>query len=72
MFFAFIILFYHCRNKRIYSQIFNKYLDELVRLGLTIFFIISFHFSYNSFTQKNINKINERFKRFTKNIIKLY
>ena len=64
MFFAFIILFFHCRNKRIYSQIFNKYLDELVRLGLSTFFIISFHFSYNSFTQKNINKINERFKRF--------
>ena len=64
MFFAFIILFYHCRNKRIYSQFFNKYLCELVGLGLTTFFIISFYFSYNSFTQKNINKINERFKRF--------
>ena len=33
-------------------------------MGLTTFFIISFHFSYNSFTRKNINRINERFKRF--------
>ena len=64
MFYAFIILFFHCKKKRIYSQIFNKYLGEVESLGLTTFFIISFHFSYNSFTQKNINKINERFKRF--------
>ena len=64
MFFAFIILFFHCRKKTIYSEIFNKYLGELIGLGLTTFFIISFHFSYNSFSQKNINKINERFKRF--------
>jgi len=64
MFFAFIILFFHCRNKTIYNQTFNKNLSELVDLGLTTFFIISFHFSYNSFISKNINKIKERFKRF--------
>ena len=63
MFFSFIILFFHCRNKTIYSKNFTEYLRELVGLGLTTFFIISFHFSYNSFTSKNINKINERFKR---------
>ena len=64
MLFAFIIVFFHCRNKKIYSQNFNKYLGVLVSLGLATFFIISFHFSYNSFTRKNINRINERFKRF--------
>ena len=66
MFFAFIILFWHCTNRKIYSQNFIKYLSALVGLGLTTFFIISFHFSYNSFTRKNINRINERFKRFLK------
>jgi peptidoglycan/LPS O-acetylase OafA/YrhL len=69
MLFAFIIVFFHCRNKKIYSQNFNKYLGTLVGLGLATFFIISFHFSYNSFTRKNINRINERFKRFLTNYI---
>ena len=64
MLFAFIILFFHYRNKKFYSENFNKYLGVLVGLGLATFFIISFHFSYNSFTQKKINRINERFKRF--------
>ena len=30
---------------------------------ITIFFIISFYFSYNSFSLKKISKIKERFKR---------
>ena len=38
-------------------------MKEVVGLGLTIFFIVSFYFSYNSFLSKKINKINERFKR---------
>ena len=64
MIFAFIILFFHCKNKVIYSGIFTKYLRELVELGLATFFIISFYFSYNSFISKNINKIKGRFKDF--------
>ena len=63
MIFAFIILFFHCMNEIIYSNLFIKYLKEVVGLGLTIFFIISFYFSYNSFSSKKINKIKERFKR---------
>ena len=63
MIFAFIILFFHCMNEIIYSNLFIKYLKEVVGLGLTIFFIISFYFSYNSFSLKKINKIKERFKR---------
>jgi len=63
MFFAFMILFFHCRNRKIYSTFFISYLTQIVAVGLELFLIISFHFSYNSFTSKNINKINERFKR---------
>lgn len=63
MIFAFFILFFHCRNHKIYSSYFISYLEQIIDLGLTQFFIISFYFSYNSFTSKNINKIKERFKR---------
>ena len=63
MFFAFIILFYHCMNRRFYKQIFIKFIIDVVELGLYTFFILSFYFSYNSFTSKRINKIKERFKR---------
>ena len=63
MFFAFIILFFHCRNRKIYSPSFMTYLIEVVDVGIALFFIISFYFSYSSFTSKKINKIKERFKR---------
>ena len=63
MTFAFFILFFHCKNNNIYSMNFTSYLNEIVEIGLTQFFIISFYFSYNSFISKNIYKIKERFKR---------
>ena len=63
MIFAFIILFFHCMNQVIYNNLFIKYFKEVVGLGLITFFIISFYFSYNSFSLKKCNKIKERFKR---------
>jgi hypothetical protein len=63
MLFAFFILFFHCRNKNIYSSSFITILSEIVDVGLTLFFIISFYFSYNSFSSKYINKIRDRFIR---------
>ena len=63
MLFAFIILFFHCRSRKIYSASFMAYLIEVVDVGVALFFIISFYFSYNSFSSKKINKIKERLKR---------
>jgi hypothetical protein len=41
MTFAFFILFFHCKNNNIYSMNFTSYLNEIVEIGLTQFFIIS-------------------------------
>ena len=57
--FSFHILVFHCINK-------IKYKSELVKsvaIDLKTFFIISFFFTYNVFTSRNILKIKLRFKR---------
>lgn len=63
VFFSFNILLFHCINRKIYSQKLLNNLREIVKIALTTFFIISFYFSYNSFTSKNIILIKQRFKR---------
>lgn len=63
MFFAFIILYFHCMNREIYNHIFIKFITNIVSFGLYTFFFLSFYFSYNSINSKKINKIKERFKR---------
>jgi fucose 4-O-acetylase-like acetyltransferase len=62
-FFSFFILLFHLMNKKIYSHIFKKIVHQIMGLALKSFFIISFYFSYNSFSFKKINKIKKRFKR---------
>ena len=57
--FSFHILVFHCINKQKYK---SKFINS-VGLDLKTFFIISFFFSYNTFTSKNILKIKIRFKR---------
>lgn len=50
-------------NREIYSHFLIKLVTESLGLALSAFFIISFYFSYKSFTLKITNKIKERFKR---------
>ena len=57
--FSFHILVFHCINKKNYK---SKFVNS-VELDLKTFFIISFYFSYNTFTSRNILKIKIRFKR---------
>jgi peptidoglycan/LPS O-acetylase OafA/YrhL len=40
MFFAFIIVFFHCMNREIYNHIFIKFITDIVSLGLSTFFIL--------------------------------
>ena len=57
--FSFHILVFHCINK-------TKYKSKLIKsvlIDLKTFFIISSFFSYNTFTSRNILKIELRFKR---------
>jgi len=63
MFFSFSILFFHCMNRRIFTPKFFNNLSEIVSVGLNFFFILTFYFSYNTFTSKNIDRIKDRFKR---------
>ena len=63
MFFAYIIVFFHCMNREIYNHIFIKFITNIVSFGLYTFFFLSFYFSYNSINSKKISKIKERFKR---------
>jgi len=63
MFFSFSVLFFHCMNKRIFTLKFFNNLSEIVSVGLNLFFIFAFYFSYNTFTSKNIDRIKDRFKR---------
>ena len=57
--FSFHILVFHCINKKKYK---SKFINS-VELDLKTFFIISFFFSYNTFTSRNILKIKQRLKR---------
>lgn len=62
--FSFHILVFHCINKLKYQSKIIKWIINNVGIDLCTFFIISFYFSYNSFSSRNILKIKHRFKRF--------
>ena len=62
IFFSFNILVLHCINRKIYTKLLNI-VKEIVSLGLITFFIMSFYFSYELFSSKNIIKIKQRFQR---------
>ena len=63
MLFSFHILVFHCIDKKKYKgKIINNLINN-VGIDLGVFFIMSFYYSYNSFTSKNIVKIKQRFYR---------
>lgn len=63
MIFSFHILLFHCINRNLYkSKIIISIIGD-VNIDLGVFFIISFYYSYNSFTLKNIEKIKQRLYR---------
>ena len=61
--FSFHILVFHCINKKNYQSKIIKGIINDVSIDLGIFFIISFYYSYEIFTSKNIIKIKERLFR---------
>ena len=61
--FSFHILVLHCIDKKKYKGKIIKTLISDVSIDLGVFFIMSFYYSYNSFTSKNIVKIKQRFYR---------
>lgn len=63
IFFSFNIVLFHCMNKQIYSNKFININRCIVSIGLKVFFILAFYFSYNSFSQKKIMLIKQRFQR---------
>lgn len=63
MIFSFHILTFHCINKNLYKSRFLKKIFCNVDYDLITFYIISFYFSYSTFSSKNIQKIKHRFKR---------
>lgn len=63
MIFSFHILVFHCINRNLYKSKIIISLTSNVDIDLGVFFIISFYYSYNSFTSKNIEKIKQRFYR---------
>ena len=63
IFLSFHILVFHCINKKLYKSKLIKIIIKDVSIDLGIFFIISFFYSYNSFTLRNILKIKQRFYR---------
>ena len=63
IFFSFCILLFHCINKKIYKQRFISQLSNIIEIALITFFIISFYFSFNCFTSKNLIRIKLKFKR---------
>lgn len=63
MLFSFHILVFHCIDKKKYKgKIINNLINN-VGIDLGVFFIMSFYYSYNSFTSKKIVKIKQRFYR---------
>ncbi len=58
--FSFHILIFHCLNRKMKKKYFFL---RNVDVDLIDFFIISFYYSYNTFTSKNIIKIKQRFYR---------
>lgn len=63
MLFSFHILIFHCINRKLYSSKIILFIVERVDIDLGIFFIMSFYYSYHSFTSMNIVKIKQRFYR---------
>ena len=63
IFFSFNIVFLHCKNEHLYSSKFININRTIVSIGLRVFFILAFYFSYNSFSQKKIVIIKLRFQR---------
>jgi hypothetical protein len=61
--FSFHILVFHCINRKLFKSKFIKFIVRNVDIDLGTFFIISFYYSYNSFTLRNIVKIKQRFYR---------
>ena len=63
MIFSFHILVFHCINRNLYKSKIIISITRDVDIDLGVFFIISFYYSYNSFTSKNIVKIKQRLYR---------
>ena len=61
--FSFHILVFHCINKKKYNYNIIKTIISDVSIDLGAFFIISFYYSYETFTSKNIIKIKQRLIR---------
>ena len=61
--FSFHILVFHCINKKKYNYKNIKTIINDVSIDLGVFFIISFYYSYEIFTSKNIIKIKQRLIR---------
>ena len=63
IFFSFNILLFHCINRSIYNKQLYNTNAKIVSIGLKIFFIIAFYFSYDLFSSKKISLIKQRFQR---------
>jgi hypothetical protein len=63
IFFSFDILLFHCINRHIYNTKLFNLIRIIVPLGLQSFFILSFYFSHNLLSSKQIIKIKGRFQR---------
>ena len=63
IFFSFNILLMHCINRFIYKKQLYNINKAFVSMGVRVFFIIAFYFSYDLFSSKKITLIKRRFQR---------
>ena len=60
MIFSFNIVVAHCLNKRYQNKLIYFFCLKGIHYYVPTFFLISFYFSYKTFSSKNIIKLKER------------
>lgn len=60
---AFLIVIIHCHKKKDVDVGFMKFAQHNLKFYVPSFFVISFYFTYNIFSKRNIIKIKQRYIR---------